>query len=118
MEEGRRWVVDIDLEKFFYRVACRFVIGERVLESVSRYLEEKLKLKVNGQKSAVDRPWKSATNGRGPWWNAGASHMNAAFPKRYFDRFGLYSFMDHLQKHGSDSEFLRNYSESIPRFDN
>jgi RNA-directed DNA polymerase len=28
-----------------------------------------------------ERAWRSATNGRGPWWNAGASHMHAAFPK-------------------------------------
>jgi len=27
-----------------------------------------------------ERAFKSATNGRGPWWNAGASHMNEAFP--------------------------------------
>lgn len=32
--------------------------GERVLESVSRYVETKLKLKVNVAKSAVDRPWR------------------------------------------------------------
>lgn len=32
--------------------------GERVMESVIRYLEGKLKLKVNRDKSAVDRPWK------------------------------------------------------------
>jgi RNA-directed DNA polymerase len=38
--------------------------------------------------------WKSATNGRGPWWNAGASHMHAAFPKSYFDRCGLLSLLD------------------------
>jgi len=25
------------------------------------------------------RAWRSASNGRGPWWNAGASHMHAAF---------------------------------------
>lgn len=31
--------------------------GERELESVSLYLEKQLKLQVNGQKSAVDRPW-------------------------------------------------------------
>jgi len=31
--------------------------GERVLESVIRYVEGKLKLKVNRDKSAVDRPW-------------------------------------------------------------
>ena len=32
-----------------------------------------------------EQAWKSATNGRGPWWNAGASHLNKAFPKRFFD---------------------------------
>jgi len=37
--------------------------------------------------------WKSATNGRGAWWNAGASHMHAAFPKTYFDRCGLLSLL-------------------------
>ena len=37
------------------------------------------------------RAWESATNGRGPWWNAGASHMNVAFPKSYFDRCKLLS---------------------------
>jgi RNA-directed DNA polymerase len=36
----------------------------------------------------------SAYNGRGPWWNAGASHMNAAFPKVYFDRMGLVSLLN------------------------
>jgi len=32
---------------------------------------------------------KSAYNGRGPWWNSGASHMNVAFKKKYFDYLGL-----------------------------
>jgi RNA-directed DNA polymerase len=32
--------------------------GERVLESLTRFLERKLKLKVNQSKSAVDRPWR------------------------------------------------------------
>ncbi len=32
--------------------------GERVMESVVRFVEEKLRLKVNRDKSAVDRPWK------------------------------------------------------------
>lgn len=178
--------------------------GERVLESISGFLEKKLKLKVNRKKSAVDRPWKrkflgysvtthkkpllrvapqsvarlkikvkvilrkgrgrsvghtindltpllrgwysyfslaetktvfedldgwlrrrlrlilwrqwkrpltrtkrlmergitqerartSALNGRGPWWNSGASHMNQAFPKSYFDHLGVFSFLD------------------------
>ena len=38
--------------------------------------------------------WESATNGRGPWWNAGASHMHAAFPKSFFDRCGLLSLLE------------------------
>jgi RNA-directed DNA polymerase len=38
--------------------------------------------------------WESATNGRGPWWNAGASHMHAAFPKSVFDRCGLLSLLE------------------------
>lgn len=38
---------------------------------------------------SAERAYRSASNGRGPWWNAGASHMNAAFQKRYFDEMGL-----------------------------
>jgi group II intron reverse transcriptase/maturase len=32
--------------------------GVRVLRSITRFLEKKLRLKVNQEKSAVDRPWK------------------------------------------------------------
>ena len=32
--------------------------GERVLQSITRFVETRLKLKVNRAKSAVDRPWK------------------------------------------------------------
>jgi len=42
--------------------------------------------------------WKSATNGRGPWWNSGASHMNNAFRKSYFDKAGLVSLSDQLRR--------------------
>jgi RNA-directed DNA polymerase len=44
------------------------------------------------------RAWKSATTGRGAWWNAGASHLNEAFPKSYFDRLGLISLLDQLRR--------------------
>jgi len=40
------------------------------------------------------RAWHSATNGRGPWWNSGASHMNQAFTKKFFDQLGLVSLLD------------------------
>lgn len=50
----------------------------------------------NLMKAGIDkaRAWQSATNGHGPWWNGGASHMNAAYPKAWFDRMGLVSLLD------------------------
>ena len=42
------------------------------------------------------RAWQSAMNGRGSWWNAGASHMHAAFKKSYFDKAGLVSLLDSI----------------------
>lgn len=151
MEEGHRWVIDIDLEKFFDRVnhdrlmstltkriqdkailklirkylqsgvmingivsttvegtpqggplspllsnivldeldkeletrGLRFVryaddcniyvksrkAGQRVMESITSFIEGKLKLKVNREKSAVDRPWKRKFLGFSFSWN-------------------------------------------------
>jgi RNA-directed DNA polymerase len=45
-----------------------------------------------------DRALKSAMNGRGPWWNSGASHMNQCFPKSFFNRLGLVSLQGQLRK--------------------
>lgn len=45
-----------------------------------------------------ERAWRSATNGRGPWWNSGASHMNAAFRKVFFDHLGLVSLLDTVRR--------------------
>jgi RNA-directed DNA polymerase len=42
------------------------------------------------------RAVESAFNGRGPWWNSGASHMNHALPKRHFQKLELISL---LEKH-------------------
>jgi RNA-directed DNA polymerase len=44
------------------------------------------------------RAWKSATNGRGPWWNSGASHMHVCYPRSYFDNLGLVSLLHHWQR--------------------
>ena len=41
-----------------------------------------------------DRAWRSACNGRGPWWNAGAPHLNAALPTAFLTRMGLASLVD------------------------
>ena len=45
-----------------------------------------------------ERAFRSAFNQRGPWWNSGASHMNQAFRKSYFDRLGLVSLLDTLRR--------------------
>jgi len=60
--------LDIELEKRghkFVRYAddCNVYVkskraGERVMTSIRKFLQERLKLKINEQKSAVDRPWK------------------------------------------------------------
>lgn len=39
----------------------------------------------------------SAYNGRGPWWNSGASHMNRALKKKYFDQMGLVSLQERVR---------------------
>ena len=45
-----------------------------------------------------ERAFRSAFNQRGPWWNSGASHMNAVFPKSFFDRLGLVSLLDTMRR--------------------
>ncbi len=52
--------------------------------------------KLLGRGLSEERAWRSAMNQRGPWWNSGASHMNQAFPKSYFDSCGLVSLLDRL----------------------
>ena len=44
-----------------------------------------------------ERAGRSARNGQGPWWNAGASHMHAAYPKAYFAACGLVCMTDYVQ---------------------
>ena len=41
-----------------------------------------------------ERARASAGNGRGPWWNAGASHMNACVPVALLAKGGLVSLLD------------------------
>jgi len=49
---------------------------------------------------AEERAAASAFNGRGSWYNSGASHMNAALRKKYFDVLGLISLLGQLRKFG------------------
>lgn len=44
-----------------------------------------------------ERARKSIGNGRGPWWNASAPHMNHAFHNIYFQNLNLVSILDRLK---------------------
>jgi len=54
--------------------------------------------KLRARGLAAERVRSSAYNGRGPWWNAGASHMNHAFPAAYFTHLGLVSLVREQQR--------------------
>ena len=56
-------------------------------------MKEMIKLGLSKEKA-----WKSANNGRGPWWNAGAPHMNFALSQKCFDNNGLVRLLDYLHK--------------------
>ncbi|MND77782.1 Group II intron-encoded protein LtrA [compost metagenome] len=45
-----------------------------------------------------ERACRSASNGRGPWWNSGAPHVNQALPKKLWDRLGLVSILDTINR--------------------
>jgi RNA-directed DNA polymerase len=90
----------------------QFTQGKRALEELDGWLRRRLRCLLwrqanhrQGRTTMLrrqglpgDRAWRSAHNGQGPWWNAGARHMVDAFPKRYFDRQGLVSLLDTQQR--------------------
>lgn len=45
-----------------------------------------------------ERARASAFNGRGSWWNAGASHMNEAMPAKWFRQRNLVSLLETIQR--------------------
>ncbi|MBN2563162.1 MAG: group II intron reverse transcriptase/maturase, partial [Phycisphaerae bacterium] len=47
---------------------------------------------------ARERAAASACNGRGTWWNAGASHMNEAVPNALLQRWGLVSLQQEQRR--------------------
>lgn len=54
--------------------------GDRVKESVTRFLTERLKLTVNEEKSAVDRPWKRKFLGFSFTWGKETTRIRIARP--------------------------------------
>ncbi|MER3405891.1 MAG: group II intron reverse transcriptase/maturase [Chloroflexota bacterium] len=61
--------------------------GERVMGSVRRFLQERLRLRVNEAKSAVDRPWRRKFLGFSLWKNRGIRiRLAPETVKRFKDR--------------------------------
>ena len=86
------------------RHKLRNIIWRQWKRSRTRF--KKLKQRGLSENRARD----SAFNGWGPWWNYGASHMNAAFPKKYFDSLNLVSLLDEILKfqHLTKTAVIRN----------
>jgi RNA-directed DNA polymerase len=90
----------------YYRLAD----AKKVFEGIDEWIRRRLRLilwkqwkrnwtrrrKLIAAGLAEQRAIESTTNGRGPWWNSGASHMNQAFPKRYFRKLELISLLEKL----------------------
>lgn len=53
---------------------------------------------------AEERAVMSAFNRLGPWFNSGASHLNQAFPKSYYDKIGLVTIAGTINKHRADRQ--------------
>ena len=78
-----------------------------VFEDLDKWLRHKMRALVwrqwkrpytrarNLMKRGVEkvRAWRSAINGRGPWWNSGAAHTHQALPTRLFTQLGLVSLL-------------------------
>jgi RNA-directed DNA polymerase len=54
--------------------------------------------KLRGLGIDSERARLGAGNGRGPWWNAGASHMNEAAPTGWLRNLGLVSLLDEQRR--------------------
>jgi len=86
--------------------------NKRVLEDLDGWLRRRLRCllwrqwkrprtrarKLRALGLDAERARQSAGNGHGPWWNAGASHMNQALPAAYFTRMGLVSLLCEQQR--------------------
>ena len=114
--QGRGWNLKRFIEELlnpylrgwvnYYRIAD----AKKVVEGIDEWIRRRLRLilwrqwkrnwtrrnKLMAAGLTEPRAAESAFNGRGPWWNSGASHMNHAFPKRYFQKLELISLLEKL----------------------
>ena len=85
LAETKQFAEDLD---GWLRRRLRNIIWRQWKKPKTRY-KNMLKLGLS-----EERARQSAYNGRGAWWNSGASHMNECYKKKYFDRIGLFSMLD------------------------
>ncbi len=90
----------------------QFSEGKGILEDLDGWVRQRLRCllwkqwkrpatrarKLRGLGLDEERARTSAGNGRGSWWNAGASHLNQALPAAYFTHKGLVSLMGTHQR--------------------
>jgi RNA-directed DNA polymerase len=112
---GRRLadvVADLNLATRGWVVYFRLAEVKTSFEDLDKWLRRKLRCVVWRQwkrprtrlhelrRRGLDeaRARASAFNGRGPWWNAGASHMHAAVPTAALRQLGLLSLLDEYQR--------------------
>jgi RNA-directed DNA polymerase len=91
LTQSRRPIEELDT---WLRRRMRCIVWRQWKRAKTR----EMKMRAHGLDA--QRAWKSSVNGRGPWWNAGARHMIAALPPKYFTQLGLVSLVathQHLQ---------------------
>jgi RNA-directed DNA polymerase len=90
----------------------RLTDGKGILEELDRWVRRRLRcilwrqwkrprtrlMRLMQRGLTEQRARDGAANGRGPWWNAGASHMRDAFRNAVFDKLGLVSLQKELRR--------------------
>ena len=117
LREGRGWSLGRTIENLNpllrgWIAYFRLTESKRPLEELDGWLRRRLRCllwrqwkrpatrnrRLQALGLTAERAWKSASNGRGAWWNSGASHMNAALPASYFTHLGLVSLLATQQR--------------------
>lgn len=73
--------------------------GERVMKAVTHFIEKKLRLKVNKEKSAVDRPWKRKF--------LGFSFTQNKSPKIRLAKTSIQRFKARIREHTSRKKYMK-----------
>ncbi|OAV44617.1 group II intron maturase-specific domain-containing protein [Lewinella sp. 4G2] len=93
LSETKKWMEPLDS---WLRCRLRKVRWQRWKRNWTRF-EGLMKRGLEEERAA-----RSAFNRLGPWFNSGASHMNQAFPKSYYDKIGLVRITATINKRKAD----------------